>query len=78
MKTKNESSPPVTSSDRSCTTGSCGGPGLCPGVALFIAYAVGAGLVLLTGLYWLGWAVALPLALILLAGAWRFPSKKTG
>jgi len=63
--------------NESCSTdraacGSCGGPGLCPGIALLAAYAVGAGIVFLTGLEWLGWAVGVPLGLVLLTGAWRF------
>jgi hypothetical protein len=73
MKPKNNTTPPAT-----CPTGSCGGPGLCPGIALFIAYAVGAGLTLLTGIHWLGWAVGVPLALILITGAWRLLPKKAG
>lgn len=76
MNPKNDTSPPATCSDGSCTTGPCGGPGLCPGIALFIAYAVGGGLAALTGIYWLGWAVGVPLALILITGAWRFLPKK--
>jgi len=67
MNPENDISPPAT-----CTTGSCGGPGLCPGITLFTAYAVGGGLALLTGFHWLGWAVGVPLALILITGAWRF------
>lgn len=55
-----------------CSTGGCGGPGLCPGVALLFAYAAGGGIALLTGLNWLGWAVGILLALILITGAWRF------
>ncbi len=70
MKSKNDPSPPAT-----CTTGSCGGPGLCPGIALFIAYAVGGGLAALTGLNWLGWTVGIPLILILITGAWTFIPK---
>jgi len=73
----NKTTPPSNSatgsfSGKSCSTGSCGGPGLCPGVALFLAYAVGGGIVLLTGLTWLGWVVGVPVALILLTGAWRW------
>ena len=58
---KNNTSPSSTCSDNSCTTGSCGGPGLCPGIALFISYIVGGGLAMLTGIPWLGWAVGVPL-----------------
>ncbi|MGZ0654720.1 hypothetical protein ACWPKO_16115 [Coraliomargarita sp. W4R53] len=57
---------------KSCPTGGCGGPGLCPGIALMIAYTSGIGITWLTGLTWLGWAVGIPLAIILLTGAWRF------
>jgi len=78
MNPKNDISPPPTCSENSCPTGSCGGPGLCPGIALFISYAVGAGFVALTGLQWLGWAVGVPLGLILITGAWRFLPKKAG
>lgn len=58
--------------EKSCATGGCGGPGLCPGVALLLAYALGAGITMLTGLNWLGWAVGIPVGLILITGAWRF------
>jgi len=58
--------------DESCAAGSCGGPGLCPGVAIFLAYAAGGGIAALTGLHWLGWAVGVPLAFVLLTGVWRW------
>jgi len=61
----------------SCRTGGCGGPGLCPGVAILLAYVLGAGIVLLTGLNWLGWAVGIPVGLILITGAWRFLPKSS-
>ena len=65
-------------SPNTCPTGGCGGPGLCPGVALLLAYAAGGGIALLTGLNWLGWAVGMPIAIILITGAWRFlPARKT-
>ena len=76
MKPKIDSSSPASCSSDSCPTGSCGGAGLCPGIALFIVYAGGGGLAMLTGLHWLGWAVGVPLALILITGAWRFIPKK--
>lgn len=66
-----------TRTDKSCTSGSCGGPGLCPGIALFIAWGAGIGIAALTGLPWLGWAVGIPLALILITGAWRWLPSKT-
>jgi len=61
--------------DKSCATGGCGGPGLCPGVALLLAYVLGGGIALLTGLNWLGWAVGIPTGLVLITGAWRFLPK---
>jgi hypothetical protein len=64
-------------SNGSCSTWGCGGPGLCPGVALLIAYLVGGGIAFLSGLVWLGWVVGIPTALILITGAWRFlPNRK--
>jgi hypothetical protein len=67
-----ESTASPNTSPNSCPTGGCGGPGLCPGVALLLAYAVGSGITLLTGIQWLGWAVGIPLAVILITGAWLF------
>lgn len=80
MKTKSDSptdssagsSPEASCTKRRCATGGCGGPGLCPGIALLLAYAVGGGTALLSGLPWLGWTVGIPTALILITGAWRF------
>lgn len=72
MNPKSDNSPPTTCSESTCASGFCGSSGLCPGVALFIAYALGAGLSVITGLHWLGWAVGVPLFLILLTGAWIF------
>lgn len=63
--------------DKSCASGGCGGPGLCPGVAILLAYALGAGITLLTGLNWLGWTVGIPVGLILITGAWRFLPKSS-
>jgi len=79
-KSLTDPSDPSNMPDRSnepkpCATGSCGGPGLCPGVALFLAYVLGGGVTLLTGLTWLGWTIGIPTALILLTGAWRFLPK---
>lgn len=56
----------------SCSTGGCGGPGLCPGIALLVAFLAGGGITRLTGMDWLGWVVGVPLALVLITGAWRF------
>lgn len=64
------------SSKPSCT-GGCGGPGLCPGIALGIAWAVGFGLMTLTGREWIGWSVGIPLGLILLTGAWKWLPKRS-
>ncbi len=79
MKTNPEIQSPETSSqvNPSCSTGGCGGPGLCPGIALLLAYGVGGGIAWITGLNWLGWTIGLPLAIILITGAWRFlPSRQ--
>jgi len=70
MKPQSETDPTCT--DHSRATGRCGGPGLCPGIALFLAYVIGVGIAMLTGLPWLGWAAGVPVALILLTGAWRW------
>lgn len=61
-----------TCSTNSCRTGGCGGPGLCPGVALLLAYLLGSGAALITGFTWLGWGVGVPVAIVLVTGAWRF------
>lgn len=75
MKKQPHTAPICT--DKSCATGPCGGPGLCPGIALFIAWGAGIGIAALTGLTWLGWAIGIPLALILITGAWRWlPNRK--
>jgi hypothetical protein len=42
-----------------------------------LAYLAGAGVTLLTGLNWLGWAVGVPVGLILVTGAWRFLKAET-
>lgn len=74
---ENHPTEPDTCTGKSCPTGSCGGPGLCPGIALFIAWGAGIGITMLSGLEWLGWAVGIPLALILITGAWRWLPTKT-
>ena len=61
----------------SCRTGGCGGPGLCPGIALLLAYLGGAGVALLTGMVWLGWVVGIPIGIILITGAWRFLPRRS-
>jgi len=60
-----------------CSIGGCGGPGLCPGVAVLLAYLVGGSITLLTGLTWLGWTIGVPLAIILITGAWRLLPKRS-
>ena len=56
---------------------SCSGPGVCPGIAILIGYAIGSGASHLSGLPWLGWAVGLPLIVILVTGAWQYIPRKT-
>ena len=74
---KNQPHTEPNRTDKSCTSGTCGGPGLCPGIAVAIAWAAGIGINALTGLAWPGWAVGVPLALILATGAWRWlPNRK--
>lgn len=69
--------PQVCNTNGNCSTGGCGGPGLCPSIALLIAYLVGSVTTLFTGLAWLGWAIGISTALILLTGAWRLlPNRK--
>ena len=62
--------------EKASCAGGCGGPGLCPGIALFIAWGVGMSLTSLTGLQWLGWSVGIPLGLILITGAWKWLAKR--
>lgn len=72
-----DSTPAPSCNEKSCATGTCGGPGICPGIAIFIAWALGIGTTTLTGIAWLGWAIGIPLAFILLTGAWRWlPGKR--
>ena len=76
-RTTEQNAKDTSDTGKSCAIGSCGGPGVCPGIALLLAYAVGGGLIYLTGLTWLGWLVGVPLAIILITGAWaRFPLKR--
>lgn len=77
MDTKKTESLTAEAAKNTCSTGGCGGPGLCPGVALLLAYVAGGGIALLTGIQWLGWAIGVPLALILITGAWRFLGPKS-
>jgi hypothetical protein len=52
----------------SCSTGGYGSKGLCPGIALLLAYLVGFGLAELTGITLLGFLVGLPLFIVLVIG----------
>lgn len=72
MKTKPRPETADACSTDSFAVGACDGPGLCPGVALLLAYAIGGGVGMMTGLPWLGWTVGIPLGLVLLTGAWRW------
>lgn len=54
--------------DTRCSTGGCGGNGLCPGVALLLAYLAGFGLAELTGSPPLGFLVGVPLFIVLVLG----------
>jgi len=58
----------MDNNNRSCSTGGCGSKGLCPGVAMFVAYLVGFGLTGLTGSTLLGFAVGVPLFVLLVLG----------
>lgn len=52
--------------------GGCGGPGLCPGIALLLAYGLGAAIHALTGWSWLGWTAGVAFGVFLLFGGWRW------
>jgi hypothetical protein len=52
-----------TKAGQSCRIGGCGGPGVCPGIALLIGFGIGAGLSSLTGIDWL-----MPVAMIGIGG----------
>jgi hypothetical protein len=56
----------MNTQNTSCSTGGCGGKGLCPGIALLLAYLVGFGLAELTGSTLLGFG--LPLFIVLVIG----------
>jgi len=55
----------MTHQNANCSTGGCGSKGLCPGVALLLAYLAGLGLAELTGSTLLGFLVGLPLFIVL-------------
>ena len=57
--------------------GSCGVAGLCPGVAIMIAWGIALAVVALTGREWIGWSVGVPLALILMTGVWKWRPGKS-
>lgn len=58
----------MTHQNTNCSTGGCGSKGLCPGVALLLAYLAGLGLAELTGSTLLGFLVGLPLFIVLVLG----------
>jgi hypothetical protein len=58
----------MTYQNTNCSTGGCGSKGLCPGVALLLAYLAGFGLAELTGSTLLGFLVGLPLFIVLVLG----------
>jgi hypothetical protein len=58
----------MNTQNTSCSTGGCGGKGLCPGIALLLAYLAGFGLAELTGSTLLGFLVGLPLFIVLVLG----------
>ncbi len=77
-KTPIESPEPVsTSGAKPECAGGCGGAGLCPGVAIMIAWGTALAVVALTGREWIGWAAGVPLALILITGAWKWRPGKS-
>jgi len=58
----------MTHQNTNCSTGGCGSKGLCPGVALLLAYLAGFGLAELTGSTLLSFLVGLPLFIVLVIG----------
>jgi hypothetical protein len=58
----------MTHQNTNCSSGGCGSKGLCPGVALLLAYLAGFGLAELTGSTLLGFLVGLPLFIVLVIG----------
>tara|TARA_B110000977_G_C10898817_1_gene424409 strand:- start:38 stop:256 length:219 start_codon:yes stop_codon:yes gene_type:complete len=58
----------MTHQNTNCSSGGCGSKGLCPGVALLLAYLAGFGLAELTGSTLLGFLVGLPLFIVLVLG----------
>ncbi|KRP34718.1 MAG: hypothetical protein ABS34_12525 [Opitutaceae bacterium BACL24 MAG-120322-bin51] len=58
----------MTHQNTNCSTGGCGSKGLCPGVALLLAYLAGFGLAELTGSTLLGFLVGVPLFIVLVLG----------
>ncbi|MEO0794257.1 MAG: hypothetical protein AAFX93_03790 [Verrucomicrobiota bacterium] len=57
-------------SQKSCTTGGCGGKGMCPGVALLIGFVAGVGVSKLLGVEWTTIPVAIVIALPLVFGVY--------
>ena len=58
----------MTHQNTNCSSGGCGSKGLCPGVALLLAYLAGFGLAELTRSTLLGFLVGLPLFIVLVLG----------
>ena len=58
----------MTHQNTNCSSGGCGSKGLCPGIALLLAYLAGFGLAELTGSTLLGFLVGLPLFIVLVIG----------
>tara|TARA_B110000037_G_C16871281_1_gene404156 strand:- start:393 stop:611 length:219 start_codon:yes stop_codon:yes gene_type:complete len=57
--------------DQSCNVGGCGGPGMCPGIALMIGFGVGTGLTALTGIEWLMPVATVVIGGLLISGIYR-------
>ncbi len=51
--------------------GSCGGAGMCPGIALMISFGAWVGLTSVFGSTAIAWLAAVPLWLLLVTGYWR-------
>ncbi|MDP4642826.1 MAG: hypothetical protein NWS71_00105 [Opitutales bacterium] len=58
----------MTCENKKCSTAGCGGPGMCPGIALMLSIFVGIGITTLSGSTLFGWLVAVPLGISLILG----------
>lgn len=54
-----------------CRTGGCGGAGMCPGIALFLAGSFGIGIAGYFDVPWLAWLTGVPVFLLLVTGYWH-------